>query len=157
LGIENTVAFDAERLTTLGASDFVKDVIKSVVIHGFEFDEALKESRTMHCQALGKQTNFLHFSRTFVDKYTWAHRNIQPWGQRLLTQCPQCGILNPWMKPVHVKEGGPAYYATCKNPNCVEPGGRGQRFKIKVERPENSDFSNCGNDAGWLRLRIASD
>jgi len=154
LGIENAVAFDAKRLTTLGASDLVKDIIKSVLIHDFAFEDALESSIWYHSYTVGKQTNILHFSGLSVQKYVWAHQEIQPWGNRIPLQCPQCGALNTFMFLTHHQETQ-SYLVGCSYRDCrVGPAGRQDRVEFQYSFPEGSKFMKCAKKHGWLKQNV---
>ncbi len=140
-------------ITTLGGMNLVKDITKDIVIHGFSFDSALKESLRVHCDTLGKQTNVVHISDSSARKYVWAHRNIQPWGRRLPTQCPRCGVLNPWKIPVYIPQDE-SYRIRCHNDGC----GAGQQggFQDEIKRPEGVELIKGGGGglSGWLKHHI---
>jgi hypothetical protein len=154
LGVENAVAFDAEKLTTLGTSDLVKDIIKSVVIHGFEFEDAFESSIRHHSYTVGKQTNILHFSGLSVQKYVWAHKEIQPWGNRIPLQCPQCGALNTFTFLTYHKPTK-TYYVGCSYRDCgLGPAGRVPRVEFRWGFPEGSTLLKCAPKYGWLKQNV---
>ena len=68
--------------------DLLSKVTQSVVIHTFNFTEALEQMLKENFK-LGKSTNVLHFTFTpdCVTKYMWAHKEYQPWGHKLPLQC----------------------------------------------------------------------
>jgi hypothetical protein len=66
--VENAIAFDTKQLSTLNASDFLMKVIKSVVIHGFNFAQAL-EHALKECAVPGKHTNILHITPSYIIHY----------------------------------------------------------------------------------------
>ena len=44
LGIENTLAFDAEHLSAVNSVDILMKVIKHTIIHGYQFYDALEHA-----------------------------------------------------------------------------------------------------------------
>jgi hypothetical protein len=153
LEVGNTLAFDAERLSTLNIADLLMKVTKSVVIHGYSFVKAL-EHAIKECAALGKHTNILHITPSDVTRYVWAHRDYQPWGTRLSIQCSQCGTLNPWSVVAITVNQCEGYKIECKNTQCSKAGGR--RIKpactFQVMRPENSTIIHVGTGCSWLKI-----
>jgi len=129
--------------------DLLTKVTKSVVIHGFNFTEAL-EHTLKQCPALGKHSGLIHLTPGCVTRYIWAHREYQPWGTRLPLQCPQCGVLNSWSL-AYLKSGG--YKVECKNEDCGKIGGKRERERhsLQVLRPEGSILLNVGKEGGWLK------
>lgn len=144
----NTLAFDAEHLTTINTVDLLSKITQSVVIHGFNFTEALQHT-LRETFRLGRHTNVLHITPESVTRYLWAHKEYQPWGHKLPLQCPQCGILQPWRIAYLPNNGG--YGVACKNVDCGKLNRR-ERFTVQVLRPEGSVFYNLGNNGGWLKL-----
>jgi hypothetical protein len=151
--VGNAIAFDANRLSTLNASDFLMKVTKSVVIHGFNFAQAL-EHALKECAVLGKHTNILHITPSRITRYVWGHKAYQPWGTRLSTQCSQCGTLDPW-NIVAIKENHrEGYSIQCKNTECGKVQGRrsSPAYSFKVMRPENTDLIRVGPGCAWLKM-----
>jgi hypothetical protein len=153
LGIGNALAFDAEGLTALNTVGLLADVTKSTVIHGFDFtaalEHALKQSHT-----LGKHSNIIHLTPHSITQYLWAHKDYQPWGRKLAVQCPQCGILNPWISIYLPAEQ--AYSFECRNEGCGKIKGRmvKERHSFMVPRPDNSAMFQLGKDCGWLKSAV---
>lgn len=122
MGIRNALAFNVEGLMTLTALNTVNlltNVTKSVVIHGFDFTEAL-EHALKQSHTLGKHTGIVHLTPYHVMQYVWAHKDYQHWGAKIALQCPQCGIVNPWTKVYMVEQ---TYGVECKNVDCGRMGG----------------------------------
>lgn len=136
--------------------DLLPKVTKSIIIHGFNFAPAL-EHALKQCLTLGRHTNIIHLTPHCVTRYLWAHRDYQPWGRKLPLQCPQCGILNPWVSTfVRVIDG---YRFECKNPSCGVVDGRmvKEREQFQVGRPQDSILLSTGRESGgaasgWLKL-----
>lgn len=129
---------------------------KSVVIHGFQFRDALKHSIKL-CPLLGKHTGVVHITRPVVEKYMWGHKVIQPWGERLPLQCPKCGVLDPWQKPVfnksNVNSPLPSYGVECKNPDCGKLANTVERYSFLITRPAECELLGSG-DSMWLRVTL---
>lgn len=131
--------------------DILTKVTRSVVVHSYNFTSAL-EHTLKQCLTLGKHTNVLHFHSDSVTYYLWAHRDYQPWGKRLPLQCPQCGILDPWVSTMVKEING--YNLRCKNPQC---GKDGNPYAFQVSRPADSTIIQTGRESGgvasgWLKL-----
>lgn len=106
----------------------------------------------------GIHTSIIHFADRII-KYSWAHRNYQPWSQTLLLQCPQCGILDPWasvfVKQIH------GYRLECKNQDCGKADGKTLKepYSFQVMHPLDSVILSAGRKhggcaSGWLKLII---
>ena len=61
----NTLAFDAKWLSTINAMHLLSSITQLVVIHGFNFTEAL-EHTLKESFRLGRHTNVLHFAPNCV-------------------------------------------------------------------------------------------
>jgi len=133
--------------------DLLTKVTKSVVIHGFDFTEAL-EHTLKQCSMLGKHSGIIHFTPHCITRYIWAHKDYQPWGQRLPLQCSQCGILNPWTI-AYLKEQQ-CYGVECKNLSCGVIGGRTlyECHSFTVAHPDGSTLLSVGKDYGWLKATV---
>jgi len=129
--------------------DLLSKVIKSVIIHRFDFGAALEHALKL-CPALGKHSGLFHFTPQCINRYIWAHKLYQPWGRKLPLQCPQCGVLNSWSL-VGIQNGG--YKIQCSNGGCGLVGGRRQmeRHSIKVDCPSNATLIAVSKEAGWLK------
>lgn len=159
LGVANTLAFNAEYLSTVNTVDLLTKVTKSVVIHGFGFTEALEHS-LKQCSTLGRHTGIIHFAHHTITKYLWAHRDYQPWGQTLPLQCPQCGVLDPWVS-VFVKHTQ-GYRLECNNKDCGKVDGRmlKEPYAFQVMCPADAIILRVGREhggcaSGWMKLTIS--
>ena len=132
-------------------------VTKSVVIHGFEFTQAL-EHVLKESAHLGMHTGIVHFSLADpkdtnmlnVVKYVWAHRDYQPWGVKLPMQCPQCGTVQKWAS---VQIQGNGYRYECVYEECgYDNTRRAWPYTITVERPKDATLikSHC-SPGGWMK------
>ena len=158
LKVGNALAFDAHHLSAVTTTDVLMKVTHSVIIHGFEFADAL-DFCIKECTTLGRHTAVLHFADK-ITKYSWAHHDYQPWGHALPLQCPQCGILKPWVQ-VYVPQV-PAYRMECRNESCgIRDGKRkGEKFSLQISRPSNSVMLSVGKQhggsaSGWLKVVIS--
>ena len=149
LGIENALAFDVERLSTLNTVDLLPKITQSVVIHGFNFTEALEKALKENFK-LGRHTNVFHFTPDCVTKYLWAHKDYQPWGHKLPLQCSQCGIFKPWVSCFLKDSQG--YGLECRNVECGRLKGK-ERESFQAPKPD-APFLTMGKNAGWLKLTI---
>lgn len=132
-------------------------VTKSVIIHSFEFSQALEHS-LKQCITLERHISIIHFVEHII-KYFWTHWDYQPWGQILPLQCPQCGILDPWAL-VFVKQIQ-GYRLECKNQDCGKADGKTLKepYSFQVVRPLDSVILSAGREhggcaSGWLKLII---
>lgn len=155
MGVKNALAFDAERLTCAVTASLLTDVTKGVIIHGFEFTEAL-EHKLKESSALGQHTNVFHFTSDGVTKYLWCQKDYQPWGHRLELQCSKCGVLQPW-KVAYTDAG---YGVECKNDDCGKgDGSHGtERNSFNIPRPAESGserrYIMVKTDSRWLKVTI---
>jgi hypothetical protein len=151
--VGNALAFTAPQLCTLNTAHLLMEVTKAVAIHGFDFPKALDHC-IQECSALGKHTGIIHFSPHSATKYLYASKKTQPWGKKLMLQCPQCGVLNPW-KVAFIQNQG--YALECRSRNCgVKDGKRHvERFGFHITRPDNATFLVGSRKAGWLKIKIA--
>jgi hypothetical protein len=149
LEVGNTLAFDAKNLSTVNLVDLLSKVTQSVVIHGFDFTHAL-EHALKESFKLGRHTNVYHFSSSSVVKYVWAHKEYQPWGHKLLPQCPQCGVLNPWA--CVYSEVTKGYVVECKYPFCGRNVGK-ERQSYHIKRPDVPVIS-VTRDGLWLKETV---
>jgi hypothetical protein len=146
------LAFDVECLSTINTADLLSKVTQSVVIHGFNFTKALKHALKESIR-LGRHTNILHFTPDCITKYSWAHKDYQPWGYRLPLQCPQCGILQPWVSAYLKDSDGKTtgYGIECKNVDCSRLQ-RGERWSFEVWCPKKSVIIAASvKHATWIR------
>jgi hypothetical protein len=153
LGVANALAFDAKRLSTVNTADLIAKVIKSTIVHGFEFSNALQEA-LRQCPALGRHTNVVHFAPLSIIKYLWAHKEYQPYGVPCPVQCPKCGILKPWIITHMRTSDGEGYRIECRNSRCGRAGGGRHegRYQIEVKQPAGSRLLSTVKDGGWLQL-----
>ena len=156
LGVANALAFDTLGLSPVDTVDVLTKVTKATIIHGYTFTKALEHS-LKQCVSLGRQTNVLHFHSEGVTYYIWAHRDYQLWGKKLPLQCPQCGILNPWMTTT--VRGIDGYQLACINNWCgrLEEGIIKERYGFQVLRPVGGNLIPAGRESGgsasgWLKL-----
>jgi hypothetical protein len=151
LGVENALAFDAENFSPILAADFLANLTKSITIYNHSFHDALV-SQLQKTLTLGKHTNIIHITKDSTAHYKWAHQEYQPWGHRLPLQCPQCGILRPW---VVVSTPGDGYLVECRNANCASGSVDGKRPKIKVDYPKGATRVNVALEkCCWLRVPV---
>ncbi|KAF8141807.1 hypothetical protein EV363DRAFT_1443744 [Boletus edulis] len=148
--IANALAFDANHLSPIITADLLMKITKSVVIHGFRFVQAL-EYGLQECITLGRHTGIVHFADTVVTKYLWTNRKSQPWGQPIALQCPQCGILEPWVS-VYVPQI-PAYRFQCRNKDCGKRGEtKKEVYAFQISRPPNYEMLNGASGSGWMKV-----
>ena len=159
LGIENTLAFDAERLSAVNSVDVLMKVIKHSIIHGYQFYDALEHALNQGV-FLGRHTNVIHITPRTITRYMWAHKTYQPWGHRSPVQCRQCGILKPWFITfVHTPQGE-GYKLECRNPKCGRVPGEEPKEPLSflAIQPPKSRLLRTAKDSegvtcGWLRLK----
>jgi hypothetical protein len=153
LGVANALAFDANRLSTVNTVDLITKVIKSTIIHGFEFSKALQEV-LRQCPALGRHTNVYHFAPPSIIKYLWAHKEYQPYGVPCPVQCPQCGILKPWVIIRAKTPQSDGYNLECRNGRCGMVGNMRVKlpYGFRARRPPGSTLLSTAKDGGWLQL-----
>jgi hypothetical protein len=156
LGVSDALAFDAKHLSAVNTVDLLAKLTKSIVIHGFKFTEALKHS-LRHCSTLGRHTGIVHLAHDHAAKYSWAHRDYQPWGQVLPLQCVQCGVLDPWVSTYIKHLDG--YRLECRNPDCGKVPGEvfKEPYAFQVARPANSVLLSVGKQqggtaSGWMKV-----
>ncbi|KAG8215296.1 hypothetical protein J3R82DRAFT_8885 [Butyriboletus roseoflavus] len=140
LGVGDALTFDVKYLSTMNTMDLLMKVTKSVIIHSFEFSQAL-EHFLKQCMTLGRHTSIIHFVKHII-KYSWAHWDYQLWGQTLPLQCPQCGILDPWASVLVKQIQG--YRLECKNQDCG---------KADVILSAGREHGGCASR--WLKLIIS--
>lgn len=156
--ISHALTFDAELLSTSNTTDFVAKVFKWVVIHGYTFENALEKSIN-DCSSMGKHTGVVHLTPGSVTKFIWAHKEIQPWGEKLPLQCPQCGVLEKWISIT--LNDPPGYLFRCVNVNCGKEGGKADGKRVSeghefhVLRPKHATLLSSGGGAGWLKVVIS--
>ncbi|KAG9310731.1 hypothetical protein JVU11DRAFT_9335 [Chiua virens] len=154
--IQHVLAFDAAHLQAVTVSELLIRLTLGTVIMGHEFVKCL-ESNLQEMGDLGRHSSILHFHQDQVIRYTWAHKNIQPWGERTPVQCPQCGILQKW-EPVYLPNSN--YSFECKNEACGECGGQGgdkkvERYAFLVKRPQCEVLHNKRKTPwAWLKAVI---
>jgi len=153
LGVSDALAFDAKNLSTVNTIELVMKLCKQIIILGEEFSSALRQS-LRECVTVGKHTNIVHLGVGSARKYIWAHKDYQPWGNKLPLQCPQCGKLKPWVVTYMQKDK--EYRAKCENGRCGEVGGRKTREAIlfSFPYPEGISSIKVGGDACWLEVPI---
>ena len=149
----NTLAFDSEHLSPINTFELLSKVTKAVVIHGFSFIEGL-EFGLKECLMLGRHTSVLHFAEDQVCRYVWAHQKTQPWGHPLPLQCPQCGILKPWIV-VHVSHIM-GYNVGCCNKDCGTRNGlkKEEPYSFQIHRPACDRVLPAGPGCSWLKFVV---
>ncbi|KAM6489444.1 hypothetical protein JOM56_015077 [Amanita muscaria] len=150
--IAHALAFDAPRLSPTMTAEFLMRLTKSYVINGYPFTQAL-EHLLPDVTELGKHTSIIHFCERDIVKYSWTHREYQPWGVSLPIQCPACGVLQGWINIT--KEGG-LYGYQCRNSKCQSVGNRRQEpYSFEVARPLNTTLIKSGNkhaNSSWMKM-----
>jgi hypothetical protein len=132
-------------------------VTKSVVIHGFDFVEAL-EHTLKQCSVMGKHTGVVHITPNSATKYAWAHKVHQPWGITSPLQCPTCGILNPWTTVyADASDELKPYILECSNKKCGQKDGTRveEQFSFRVGLPEGSTRLGKPREEGvWTKVPL---
>jgi hypothetical protein len=151
--IQDALAFDAKHLAAVRTAELLTNLTESVIIEGYNFTEAL-EHNIKECLSLGKHTNVIHLTLTSITRYLWAHKEYQPWGQRLSLQCPQCGILNPW--ETTFSQRIPGYSVGCKNDSCGKEYGtmRVEPHSFIVPKPTDCALLKQYEGAGWMKAPL---
>ena len=112
--MQNALAFNAEDLSTVNTALLLANLTKSLVVEGFEFTTALEHGLKENSM-LRKHSGVIHLAPNNITRYVWAHKEYQPWGEKIPAQCPQCGLLNPW-EIASLGKGD--YGIECKNKDC---------------------------------------
>ena len=96
--------FDALHLQPFSIVESLMQIIRSVIIYGFQFTKALEQVLT-ESLLLGMHTGIVHLAWSQSDnevdllkgcKYVWTHCDRQPWGQPLPILCPLCRTIQKW-------------------------------------------------------------
>lgn len=150
--MENALAFDAEHLSTVNTAFLLANLTKSLVVEGFEFTTALEHGLKENSM-LRKHSGIIHVARGQVTRYVWAHKEYQPWGEKISAQCPQCGSLGPWLL---ASQGQGNYGFECKNTNCGAARGRnpGRRYTFQICRPEGGELLNSSGHGSWMKVSV---
>ena len=153
------MAFDSLHLATYNTALLLATLTRKVVINNIEFSAVL--DRTLKdCNDLGRHTNVWHFGSQHITKYLWAHKSYQPWGTTAPTQCPSCGIFNPW-KQISVGAGdSQGYRMYCKNSLCnTDPGKtpKPKPYNFTIIKPQISETLKVAVETGgtgscWLKI-----
>jgi hypothetical protein len=157
LGVDHALAFDAHRLSSIVAADFIMNLTKSVVINGFQFESALEKVLKVS-SPLGNHTSVLHIANTVI-KYTWAHRHIRPYGQHIPVQCEVCGALSSFSGAWSTLVMG--YVFQCANRECGVTGGMRIRpaYSFIICRPANVELLLVGAQSesleSWMKIVVA--
>lgn len=153
--ILHSLAFDAPHLQALTTAELLMRLTRGTVIHGYQFIKCLEES-LQEVGELGRHSSILHFHQGTTTRYTWAHKNIQPWGKRNPVQCPVCGIFQKW-EGVYMSNGD--YLFKCKNLVCGDQGGEVARYCFLVKRPPSTTIilhNKRQTPWAWLKVVVTS-
>ncbi|KAN0082881.1 hypothetical protein V8E55_008676, partial [Tylopilus felleus] len=134
--VKHAVAFDAPRLQTTSMAELLARLTKRVVLYGLNFTKVI-EDILPDMSDLGCHSSIIHFVDGKVVQYIWAHRTIQPWGQRISMQCKQCGVLQEW---VGACLGDESYAYECKYEKC---GYKGEDRSVEAHSFVVSCPRNC--------------
>ncbi|KAG9309034.1 hypothetical protein JVU11DRAFT_11030 [Chiua virens] len=143
----HALAFDAPHLQALTTAELLMRLTRGIVVHGYDFVKCLEEN-LQEVSELGRHSAVLHFHQGTVTRYTWAHKNIQPWGQRNPVQCPQCGVFQKWEG---VCLSGRDYSFECNNELCGNEDV--ERYGFVVKRPECTILHNK-RQTPWAWLKV---
>lgn len=155
--IQHALAFDAPRLQSITTAELLMRVTKSTVINGSGFANAL-ELHIQESSQLGLHSSILHFHDAHVTRYTWAHKDIKPWGHRIPLQCPQCGVIQTWTTTAS-KDDNSEYKLECKNfAACGWDGARrvADPYSFKVVCPRDCIVlhSKRHTKTAWLKVEL---
>jgi hypothetical protein len=138
------VAFEGQARHEGSFIPFLITLAQHIFIEGFDltdqFTFLLPSAATFQ-----HHTNILHLRRTqdalHVQRWTWTHKDVKPWGKILPPQCPACHVLHA-LECSRKQRKAPAF--ECKN--C--------RHTIYLE-PEPNDFAGPEASGGlWVRRDI---
>jgi hypothetical protein len=91
------VAFEGQARHEGSFIPFLIALAQDIFIEGFDLTHRLQFllPAATHFE---HHTNILHFCRTpdalCVQRWTWMHKDVKPWGKILPTQCPGCSAIH---------------------------------------------------------------
>ncbi|RPD67677.1 hypothetical protein L226DRAFT_577046, partial [Lentinus tigrinus ALCF2SS1-7] len=98
--VKRVIAFGASAVQACFTGSFFMSFATSVLIEGVVLDNTHLARLLDTSTLLARHTSVLIFARQRagddhlqVKEYTWSHKCIQPWGQVLPMQCPECGSI----------------------------------------------------------------
>jgi len=95
--------FTAECLIPALLCSFFLDLAQKLVVESVVIDDQFVSSFLQPSYILARHSSVVHIRRnpqgaTISSKYVWGHREMQPWGQPLPAQCPECKSFRSWSK-----------------------------------------------------------
>jgi hypothetical protein len=95
--------FSAECLIPTLLCSFFLDLAQKLVVESLSIDDQFMSTFLQPSYVLARHSSVIHIKRDDKgairsSKYVWAHRDMQPWGQPLPAQCPQCKSFRSWGK-----------------------------------------------------------
>lgn len=150
--VGHAIAFDAPRLILDHTSELVSRTMKSVVVHDIEFGKSL-ERILGDMTHLGRHSAIIHITPESVLRYVWAHQDTRPWGWNLPMQCPQCGVIQKWLR---VSNGKGIQVVTCVNQDCGMVGNKriGNRISLTFTRPKDAIQIHKNPPMCWLKIPL---
>jgi len=99
-------------------------------------------------------TGVAHITPDVVMRYIWSHRDIQPWGKSIPTQCPVCFVVQKWTS---VWLPSSTYMFECINNMCSWDGMEkvAERYRFEVIWPEGVELLHMRKATGALWMKFA--
>ncbi|KAG1849446.1 hypothetical protein DFJ58DRAFT_842653 [Suillus subalutaceus] len=116
--LPTAIAFNAVRFQPSFSAHLLLSFCELVLIQRLSIQQAfpdmLGQSYKLGCHS--DVFLLLKYDSNSVDafKYCWTHSQLHPWGNFLLLQYPDCGLVDTWKSTNHQKE----YSFECKGRNC---------------------------------------
>ena len=152
LNVRHGLAFDAARLETSHATGLLMKLSRNMLVHQIGFAVAL-EHLLQDESELCMHTGVVHITPNVVTRYTWSHRDIQPWGKSIPTQCPTCFIVQKWTS---IWLPSATYLFKCINNMCGWNGKQkvAERYRFEVIWPEGVELLHMKKATGALWMKF---
>lgn len=130
-------------------SSYLIDMAQRVIVEGFQlskFAANLLESAPI----VGRHTSIIYLSATkdgvVAQEFVWGNPNVQPFGQELSPQCPDCSAVRSWGKPNVTGTNERLLTFKCRGSNH-----RGEKCLnvVEFEKPDRFVKALTG---GWMQL-----
>ena len=153
-GFDHIFAFTADGLIPSILSSFLVDVAQRVIVEGFDISKFLFQFLD-NAPFVARHTAIIHLANkpgggVVGRKYIWSHKNIQPWGQQLPSQCQECWSFRPWDQGKQAMNGVDMVFR-CSGKKF---DGSNCSNKLHFRKPEALGQSHSGN---WLSLQWPED
>ena len=133
-------------------STFLIDMAQKIIVENIDLKHVVKHLLEASPIA-ARHTSIIHL--TYLkkcltgQKYVWAQKSMQPWGQPLPSQCNQCSSFRSWGQRKKEKDGLTAVF------QCMgrDMNGYPCDNTVTFYRPENlKDSKKDGGSGDWISI-----